>query len=76
MSEMIHVGMAGLGTVGSGVYRVLNRNSEHIVESIGHGVKIKRVVCRNLQKARNLVADTVELSCDWRSLVNLSLIHI
>ena len=70
MSEMIHVGMAGLGTVGSGVYRVLNRNSEHIVESIGHGVKIKRVVCRNLQKARNLVADTVELSCDWRSLVN------
>lgn len=50
MSEKLIVGMAGFGTVGSSVYKVLKRNSELIHARAGKQIEIKRVVCRKTDK--------------------------
>ncbi|CAN5230495.1 homoserine dehydrogenase [soil metagenome] len=68
--EPIRVGMLGLGTVGSGTFRVLQRNQSEITRRAGRGIVVKSIAVRNLDKARALVGDGATLVVDPWLVVN------
>lgn len=48
----LNIGLLGLGTVGSGVVRLLEQNRDMIERKAGAGFRIERVLVRNPHKAR------------------------
>lgn len=50
--EIIGVGLLGLGTVGSGVLQVFNRNGAAIRQKVGSKLEIRRIAVRDSQKDR------------------------
>ena len=57
----IHVGLLGLGTVGSGTIEVLRRNREEISRRAGREIVIKVAGARDLKKPRSVSLDGIEL---------------
>jgi homoserine dehydrogenase len=51
--ETIGVGLLGLGTVGSGVLRVFNRNGASIRQKVGSKIEIRRIAVRDRQRSRD-----------------------
>ena len=47
----------GFGTVGSGVFAVLQRNQEEIARRAGCGIEVAMVSRRDVEKARAVVGD-------------------
>ncbi len=66
----IQLGLAGLGTVGSGVYETLCRNHELLEIRSKMPFNIKRVAVRNLNKPRETEIPQELLTDDWHDLVN------
>ncbi|KKM08798.1 homoserine dehydrogenase [Clostridiales bacterium PH28_bin88] len=52
--DRISVGILGLGTVGSGVVKVLRQNREGIAHKVGLPVEVAKVVVRDLNKPRSV----------------------
>lgn len=67
------IGLAGFGTVGSGVWNTLKRNGSLISDRTGGGVTlhIAKILVRDLAKARATNGDAPAeiLTTDWRALV-------
>jgi len=57
----IHVGLLGLGTVGSGTIEVLRRNREEISRRAGRDIVIKVASAKDLSKERKVSLDGIEL---------------
>jgi homoserine dehydrogenase len=72
----IKVGLLGIGTVGGGTFRVLQRNEEEIARRAGRAIKLARVADKDLAKARAVVGDTAEVSDDPFAVVNDGAIDI
>lgn len=51
---MLKLGILGLGTVGSGVVKILEKNAENIKNKVGTEVKIKKILVNNLNKKRDI----------------------
>ena len=66
----IQVALLGLGTVGLGVYKVLQMQKEEMQHKIGTEVKIKKILVRNLEKAASRIEDPSVLTNDWQEIVN------
>ncbi len=69
--ETIKIGILGLGTVGSGVIRILHDNAEKISNITGRRLEVKTVVVHNLKKKRsvdltgiNLTDNADDVLCD------------
>jgi len=60
----LRVGMIGIGTVGSGTFRVLARNQELIAARAGRGIEVTMVAARNLARAQGIVGEGVSLTAD------------
>ena len=54
MNEPVRVGVVGLGTVGSGVVRLLVESADHITRHAGRPIIVERAVCREVAKDRGL----------------------
>jgi homoserine dehydrogenase len=54
MMKEFKVGLMGLGTVGSGVYTVLKNNREKISKEVGAVISVKRVLEKDLEKAKKI----------------------
>ncbi len=65
----ITVGIAGLGTVGEGVWRVLARNGEEIARRAGRRIEVVGVSRRNVAGARKVVGEHARVEADARALV-------
>ncbi len=52
--EVMKIGMVGLGTVGTGVARVLRDQPDRIARHAGHRLELARVVVRDAAKPRSL----------------------
>jgi len=65
----IHVGLLGIGTVGTGTFSVLRRNQEEISRRAGRGILIKAVADKDLAKARKVVGGEAETTDDAFALV-------
>lgn len=67
--RLIHVGLAGLGNVGAGVYKNLEKNRDLIRQRTGADIRVKRVVVRDPSRARDVAVPAELISTDWRTLV-------
>ncbi len=50
--RVIHAALLGLGTVGTGVYKVLKNQEAEMTAKIGCKVKISRILVRNIEKSK------------------------
>ena len=53
----IQVGLLGIGTVGSGVFKVLERNQAEIRRRAGRGIEIAMVADLDTERARAVVGN-------------------
>jgi homoserine dehydrogenase len=63
-AKPIQVGLLGIGTVGSGTFKVLLRNQEEIRRRAGRGIEIRMVCARDATKARAIVGSEVQVVAD------------
>lgn len=54
MLKTVQIGLLGFGTVGSGVVRILQNNSEMMMRKTDTDIRIKKILVRNLEKQRPL----------------------
>lgn len=55
--ETIHIGLAGLGTVGTGLVQILENNRTWINKRLGKDLIIKNILVSDLQKDRPILPD-------------------
>ena len=65
----INVGLLGIGTVGGGVYTVLERNQEEIGRRAGRAITLKTVADKDLDKVRAIVGGGVAATDDAFAVV-------
>ena len=65
----IQVGLLGIGTVGSGVFNVLQRNQEEIRRRAGRGIEITMVADLDVERARKVVGEGVQVVSDARAVI-------
>ncbi|QGP93685.1 Homoserine dehydrogenase [Neomoorella glycerini] len=54
MSGPINIGLLGLGTVGSGVVRLLQQNGAAIAQKLGRPLKVSRILVRDRHRSRQV----------------------
>ncbi len=65
----IQVGLLGIGTVGSGVFNVLQRNQDEISRRAGRGIEIAMVADLDVERARSVVGPKVQVVSDARAVI-------
>ncbi|MDY0226979.1 MAG: homoserine dehydrogenase [Desulfomicrobium apsheronum] len=53
--SVIHLGLAGLGTVGSGLIKIIQENNDWIERRLGKTLTVKTIMVRDLDKSRNVI---------------------
>ena len=67
--KSIQVGLLGIGTVGSGVFNVLQRNQSEIVRRAGRGIEIAMVADLDTARAQAAVGPSVKVVNDARAVI-------
>ena len=67
--KVINAALLGLGTVGTGVYKVLRQQRDEMEQKIGAVVEIKKILVRNLKKAAAKIDDPSVLTNNWKEIV-------
>jgi len=67
--QPIQVGLLGIGTVGSGTFKVLQRNQEEIRRRAGRGIAITMVADLDIERARRIVGAGVAVVADARAVI-------
>ena len=65
----IQVGLLGIGTVGSGVFNVLQRNQGEIMRRAGRGIEIAMVADLDTARAQAAVGAGVQVVADARAVI-------
>ena len=65
----MNIGLLGIGTVGLGTYRVLNRNQEEIQRRAGRNIRISMVADIDVERARSLVGPDCVIVSDGRQII-------
>ena len=65
----IQVGLLGIGTVGSGVFNVLNRNQNEIQRRAGRAIEITMVADLDTARAQAVVGANVKVVNDARAII-------
>lgn len=71
----VKIALLGLGTVGSGVLKIIKNNQEKIKQTSGEEIVIKKALVRNPAKHRN-EAQEIELTTDFNDILHDSEIKI
>lgn len=66
----IKIGLLGLGVVGGGTWQVLQQNAEEIARRAGRKLQITTAAVRDLDKAKSLVGDSIELTTNPHKVVS------
>ena len=69
VAKPIQVGLLGIGTVGSGTYRVLTRNQAEIRRRAGRGIVIAMVADLDTERAQAIVGPNVKVVADGRQII-------
>lgn len=73
--KTIKAALLGLGTVGGGVYKLMDRQKEEFPYKIGANLEIEKVLVRNLEKERPGI-DASLLTDNWQEILNDDSIEI
>jgi len=65
----VNIGLLGIGTVGLGTYRVLNRNQEEIQRRAGRNIRISMVADIDVERALSLVSAECIVVNDGRQVI-------
>ncbi len=68
--RQVGIGIAGLGTVGAGVYKHVAQNRALLTERIGAELVIRRAVVRDVHKPRVAGPPPAELTTRWQDLID------
>ena len=66
--KVVNAALLGLGTVGTGVYKVIKSQEQEMTAKLGCQVKITKILVRNLEKASGKVDDPSVLTTDWADI--------
>lgn len=69
-SGVIHLGLCGLGTVGQGVLKHLQRSRAELQQRLGVKLEVKRAAVRDLRKARDVRLPASKLTDDALAIAN------
>ncbi|MBP2625632.1 MAG: homoserine dehydrogenase [Firmicutes bacterium] len=69
MEKIVHAGLLGMGTVGTGVVKILAKNAHDILQKVGMPVNIKKIMVRQLDKPRN-VDSNAEFTTNIDDIIN------
>ena len=67
--KVVNAALLGLGTVGTGVYKVIKSQEQEMTAKLGCQVKIIKILVRNLEKASGKVDDPSVLTTDWENFL-------
>ncbi len=67
--EGINVALLGLGTVGSGVYKVMQRQKAEMPQKINTHLNIRRILVRNIAKYRDKIEDPSILTTEYETIL-------
>jgi homoserine dehydrogenase len=76
MDDQIGIGLAGLGTVGAGVFKHLQQNRVLIAERLGLELAVRRIAVRDVGKKREMQPSSKLLTNRWEDLVEDPDVHI
>ncbi|MEW4285619.1 homoserine dehydrogenase [Priestia koreensis] len=62
MVKKISIGLLGLGTVGSGVVKIIENHQDKLMHQVGCPVEVKRILVNDLEKERNVEVDATKLT--------------
>ncbi len=65
----IQVGLLGIGTVGSGTFKVLQRNQQEILRRAGRGIEVTMVADLDVERAKSIVGDAAKVVSDAREII-------
>ncbi|WP_106768492.1 homoserine dehydrogenase [Paenibacillus faecalis] len=60
----VKVGLLGLGTVGTGVVRIVEGHQEDLSSQVGSPILIERIAVKNTEKERSVIVDSSKLTDD------------
>ncbi len=69
-NNVIKAALLGLGTVGTGVYKVFQLQAPDMKNKLNADVRIKKILVRNLEKAAKKVADPSVLTNNWQEIID------
>lgn len=67
--ENVQIALLGLGTVGTGVYKVLKAQKEEISHKVGTEIQLKKILVRNTKKAAEKLDDPSVFTTEWKSIL-------
>ncbi len=70
MTHPVHVGLVGMGTVGTGVVRVLQDSADHIASQAGRQIIVNHVVVQDPKKPRSVELPSDQLSNDLHRIAD------
>jgi homoserine dehydrogenase len=74
--DELRVGLAGLGTVGTGVAKILLDDASWLEQRTGMPLRLQGIADLDLDRDRGLCLDGVSLHCDARALIQDPGIHV
>lgn len=73
---MIKVGLMGLGTVGTGVYKIINSKKEYLTNILKEDIEIQKILVRDLNKKRMVSVNKKLLTDNARDILDNPEINI
>ena len=68
-TKKIKVALLGVGTVGTGVYKLIQRRTDVMVRTIGAEMEVSKILVHNLDKQREGI-DASLLTDNWQEIIN------
>ncbi len=76
MEKQINIGLFGLGTVGTGVVKALERHGDLIRNRSGYNIRIKTICVRNLDRAREVNTAKYKVTTNSEHILNDTEINV
>lgn len=70
MQESVSIAILGLGTVGTGVARVLTEHAERVARQADRQIRIKHVVVRDVRKPRSVALNAEVVTDDFQRVLD------
>ena len=68
-TKKIKVALLGVGTVGTGVYKLIQRRADVMIRTIGAEMEVSKILVHNLNKQREGI-DASLLTDNWQEIIN------
>ncbi len=67
--KQLRIGLAGLGNVGTGVYKNLLKNQDLLNERTGSTLVVKKIAVRDINRKRDVEVPKELITTDWNELI-------